>query len=168
MVRDITYKDKNKREENLNVIIAETDRLNALVGDILTLSKLQANSDTLEIETFDLNTEINELIKRYDYLKKDPDKVEDYLRLGALLQGNYLSLFGKYGSGAKKTLKYYIKKGYITFFGSDIHRSTDDFKCERFEKKLYKLVKKNQKLFEDLTYGNITKIIENKEIDRSY
>ena len=106
--------------------------------------------------------------ERYDYLKKDPDKVEDYLRLGALLQGNYLSLFGKYGTGAKKTLKYYIKKGYITFFGSDIHRSTDDFKCERFEKKLYKLVKKNQKLFEDLTYGNITKIIENKEIDRSY
>ena len=71
MVRDITYKDKDKREENLNVIIAETDRLNALVGDILTLSKLQANSDTLEIETFDLNTEINELVKRYDYLKSD-------------------------------------------------------------------------------------------------
>ena len=71
MVRDITYKDKKKREENLNVIIAETDRLNGLVGDILTLSKLQANSDTLEIETFDLNTEINEVLKRYDYLKND-------------------------------------------------------------------------------------------------
>ena len=106
--------------------------------------------------------------ERYDYLKKDPDKVYDYIRLGALLQGNYLSLFGKYGNGAKKTLKYYIKKGYISFFGSDIHRSTDDFKCERFEKKLYKLVKKDQKLSEDLTFGNITKIIENKEIDRRY
>jgi signal transduction histidine kinase len=71
MVRDITYKDKKKREENLNVIIDETDRLNALVGDILTLSKVQANSDTLEIETFDLHDEINELLKRYDYLKED-------------------------------------------------------------------------------------------------
>lgn len=70
MVRDITYKNKKKREEDLNVIIEETDRLNNLVGDILTLSKLQANSDTLEIESFDLNKEIIGILKRYDYLKE--------------------------------------------------------------------------------------------------
>lgn len=69
MVRDITYKDKEKREENLNVIIEETDRLNVLVNDILTLSKLQANSDTIEIETFDLNKEIKDILKRYSYLQ---------------------------------------------------------------------------------------------------
>lgn len=70
MVRDITYKDKKKREENLNVIIEETDRLNTLVGDILTLSKLQANSDVLNIETFDLKQEIDGILKRYEYLKE--------------------------------------------------------------------------------------------------
>ncbi len=70
MVKDITYKDKDKREENLNVIIEETDRLNVLVSDILTLSKLQANSDTLEIETFDLNKEIKDILKRYSYLEE--------------------------------------------------------------------------------------------------
>ena len=74
MVRDITYKDKKKREENLNVIIEETDRLNTLVGDILTLSKLQANSDVLEITTFDLNKEINDILKRYEYLKETDKK----------------------------------------------------------------------------------------------
>lgn len=68
MVRDISYKDKKKREENLNVIIEETDRLNGLVGDILTLSKLQANSDILKLENFDLVEEINNILKRYDYL----------------------------------------------------------------------------------------------------
>ena len=46
--------DKEKREEHLNVIIDETDRLNILVGDILTLSKLQANADIMNIETFNL------------------------------------------------------------------------------------------------------------------
>ena len=71
MVRDITYKDKKKREENLNVIIAEADRLNVLVGDILTLSKLEANYDVLEIETFDLAEEIKEVLTRYDYLKEE-------------------------------------------------------------------------------------------------
>ena len=70
MVRDITYKDNKKREDNLNVIIAETDRLNLLVGDILALSKMQANSDSLELEVFDLREEIFEILKRYEYLKE--------------------------------------------------------------------------------------------------
>ena len=68
MVRDITYNDKEKREKNLNVIIEETDRLNILVSDILSLSKLQANSDVFEIETFDLKVELDNVLKRYDYL----------------------------------------------------------------------------------------------------
>ena len=84
MIKDISYKDKNKMDEHLNVIISETDRLNLLVGDILTLSKLQANADTLNIETYDLNLEIQELIKRYQIIKETenfkinveiPDKV---------------------------------------------------------------------------------------------
>ena len=70
MVRDISYNDKEKREANLNVIIEETDRLNVLVGDILTLSKLQANADTIDIETFDLKKEIDNVIRRYDILQE--------------------------------------------------------------------------------------------------
>jgi protein-tyrosine phosphatase len=104
--------------------------------------------------------------ERYDYLKKEPDLVESYLELGALLQGNYLSLFGKYGRHAKKTLKYYIKKGYITCFGSDIHRDVDDFKGDKFKKVLWKLVKKDQEAFDALYFGNITKIINNEEIKK--
>lgn len=71
MVRDITYKDKEKREKNLNVIIEETDRLNILVNDILELSKLQENITTLNIESFDLVAEINSVLKRYDILKEN-------------------------------------------------------------------------------------------------
>lgn len=70
MVRDITYKDKEKMESNLNVIIEETDRLNLLVGDILALSKLQNNSTILDISTFDLKEEIEGILKRYEYLKE--------------------------------------------------------------------------------------------------
>lgn len=73
MVRDISYKDKKKREEHLNVIIEETDRLNVLVGDILTLSKMQSNSDVMNIEEFSLNDEINSIIKRYEILKINED-----------------------------------------------------------------------------------------------
>ena len=54
MVRDISYKDKDKMNKDLNVIIEETERLNVLVNDILDLSKMQADADTLTIEEFDL------------------------------------------------------------------------------------------------------------------
>ena len=69
MIRDISYKDKKKMEEHLNIIIDETDRLNVLVGDILALSKMQANSDVLNSETFSLNDVINNIVKKYEVLK---------------------------------------------------------------------------------------------------
>ena len=84
MVRDINYDDIEKRNNKLNVIIDETDRLNILVNDILELSKLQANATTLEIEKFDLVKELNNILKRYEIIKETenyefivntPDKV---------------------------------------------------------------------------------------------
>ncbi len=70
MIRDISYKDKEKMDKHLEVIISETDRLNILVGDILTLSKLQANADILNIDTFDLCEEVREILKKYEIMKE--------------------------------------------------------------------------------------------------
>lgn len=70
MVRDLTYKNKEKREENLNTIIEETDRLNILVEDILNLSKIQADTTPLKIEKFDIVVLIQNIIKRYELLKE--------------------------------------------------------------------------------------------------
>lgn len=70
MVRDISYKSDEKREEHLNIIISETDRLNILVNDILNLSKMQADADSLKIETFDLTKEIHEIIGKYEIIKE--------------------------------------------------------------------------------------------------
>jgi len=68
MVRDITYKDEEKRTNNLNVIIEETDRLNSLVNDILVLSKIEANADVLNKEEYDLIEQIKEIIKKFEIL----------------------------------------------------------------------------------------------------
>ena len=70
MIRDLNYNNEEKRNENLNVIIEETERLNILVEDILTLSKIQANKDTINKEEFDLVTLINNIIKRYSIYKE--------------------------------------------------------------------------------------------------
>ena len=70
MIRDLNYDNEEKRNANLNVIIEETERLNILVEDILTLSKIQANKDTLNKEDFDLVELINNIIKRYSIYKE--------------------------------------------------------------------------------------------------
>lgn len=70
MVRDLTYKDDEKRNNNLNVIIEESDRLNVLVNDILELSKLQANASNILMENFDLIDELHEVLKRYEIIKE--------------------------------------------------------------------------------------------------
>ena len=69
MIRDISYQDEAKTKENLNIIIEEVERLNILVNDILELSKMQATSDELTIEKFDLVKVIQEIMKRYEILK---------------------------------------------------------------------------------------------------
>lgn len=70
MIRDISYKDDRKREEHLNIIIDETDRLTILVNDILEMSREEANADYLKIEEYDLVQEINDIIKRYSIIKE--------------------------------------------------------------------------------------------------
>lgn len=73
MVRDISYKDKEKMDKDLNVIISEVNRLNVLVNDILELSKMQADAEELHIEEFDLCEVIKDVISRYDILKITED-----------------------------------------------------------------------------------------------
>lgn len=70
MIRDLTYEDKEKSVKNLNVIIDETERLNLLVGDLLELSKIQANVEVLNKEEFDLNDMIKTIVGRFKYLEE--------------------------------------------------------------------------------------------------
>lgn len=54
MIRDLSGDNPEKRNRHLQVIINEADRLNVLVNDLTLLSKMQANVDTLNIESIDL------------------------------------------------------------------------------------------------------------------
>ncbi len=69
MVKDLTYKDKDKRNKNLDTIVSEVDRLNLLVEDVLDLSKMQSFNDTLNYEEFNLNEAIESIISRFDILE---------------------------------------------------------------------------------------------------
>ena len=69
-VRDMSYKDKEKMDKDLNVIIDESDRLNALVNDLLNVSKIESHKDEINLSTYSLNDQITEVLRRYDVIQE--------------------------------------------------------------------------------------------------
>lgn len=68
MIRDLSGNNEQKRNEHLAVIIEETDRLNLLVDDMFTLSKMQSGVISLEISEFDFCEAVREIVHSYDIL----------------------------------------------------------------------------------------------------
>ena len=100
--------------------------------------------------------------ERYIIFQKHPDYIEEFLRAGILLQGNFTSLFGKYGRAADKTLKYFLKNHYITFLGSDTHHEVK-YNEKKLEKKLMGITK-DEEYVQDLMYNNFDKVIHDEDI----
>lgn len=65
MIRDLSGDNPVKREAHLKIIIDETDRLAALVNDILDLSKLENGSQKLEVQEVSVKTWMEDIITRY-------------------------------------------------------------------------------------------------------
>lgn len=98
--------------------------------------------------------------ERYTYIDSKLEYIKELRKMGCLFQGNYQSLFGKYGRGAKKMLKQMLKEDLIDFLGSDIHHK-EDLNLNKLPKKLKRIVKTDEKVFE-LLEGNVVKYIFNK------
>lgn len=65
MIRDLSGDNKEKREEHLDVIIKESDRLSELVNGVLELSKLESGTEKLEYSAFEIHDFINDIMSRY-------------------------------------------------------------------------------------------------------
>ena len=66
-IRDITGDKPEKREQQLDIIIDETDRLTELISAILDLSQLQAGKAKLEMETINFSETANKVFRGYEY-----------------------------------------------------------------------------------------------------
>lgn len=70
MIRDLSGDNPVKRESHLQVIIDETDRLNLLVGDMLTLSSMHADAMELQIKPFGIKETIESILAPYELLEE--------------------------------------------------------------------------------------------------
>lgn len=67
MIREISGDDKQKREQHTQIIIDESDRLAALVGDLLDLSRVRAGLNE-EFTVFNLSDLVYSIVERFHYL----------------------------------------------------------------------------------------------------
>ena len=70
MIRDLSGDNPQKRNEHLEIIIEETDRLAQLVNDILDLGKLEDGNQKLNYSEFNIKVLMQDIIARYDGLSK--------------------------------------------------------------------------------------------------
>lgn len=70
MIRDISGNNEVKRNQHIQVIIEEADRLSTLVNDYLNLSKLQTNKEALNLKRFDFSSLVSRVTSRFDYLSE--------------------------------------------------------------------------------------------------
>lgn len=65
MIRDLSGDNPKKRNEHLEIIINETDRLSLMVNDILDLSKLESGKQKLTPSEFEISSKLSEIIDRF-------------------------------------------------------------------------------------------------------
>ena len=70
MIRDLSGNDPEKRKKHLDIIIEEADRLNVLVNDMLSLSRLQSHKLKLETSRFNMSDAAKDVLSSYDILKE--------------------------------------------------------------------------------------------------
>lgn len=71
MLRDLSGDNPEKRVKHLQVIIEEADRLNLLVGDMLTLSRLQSSAIVIERADFNLHDSVESILMSYKLLMEE-------------------------------------------------------------------------------------------------
>jgi len=123
MIRDLSGDNPEKRNAHLQVIIDEADRLNLLVADLLTLSKMQSGVEVLHITKFCLRDTIQSVLNSYAILSEqegylficecDPNIIvtADEARIRQVLS-NLVNNAVRYSTGEKREIKVkVIKKG---------------------------------------------------------
>ena len=112
-----------------NIIkLLEQDKASTINNTSYVLFEMPLNSKPLDL--FDLTYEMlgNKLVpilahpERYSFIQKEPNIIFELIEKGVLMQCNYGSFDGLYGSKAEALSRKMLSNNMVHFLGSDIHR----------------------------------------------
>ncbi len=102
--------------------------------------------------------------ERYHFIQRDPEKIINLLKMGALLQVNTGSILGQFGRTAQRLARQFLELRIVSFLGSDAHRKDGrgfSLKPAVDELKLWV----DTAYIEELTIHNPQKILTNEAIE---
>ena len=89
MIRDISRTDEKQCESDLEVIIRETDRLSAMVNEILVYSEMQSEGQEPETEEVDLSGLVLRICRNFDSLyAREDGHIEKEIEGEIVVKGN--------------------------------------------------------------------------------
>lgn len=110
---DITGDNPEKRNADLNVIISETERLNRLVTDMLSVSNLQSNNVEMHMETFDLVEAAKSVYESFVVLESDGFDISFHPCKPAYVVGDRMRLIQVMTNLVSNAVKYSGDNKYI-------------------------------------------------------
>ncbi|MBQ7647005.1 MAG: HAMP domain-containing histidine kinase [Clostridia bacterium] len=88
MVRDISWEDEEQREKDLGIIINESNRLEALVNEILEYSHLSSTDVRKEMEDVDIGAVASRVSGRFEAIfGKEGGTIEKNIAEGCIVKG---------------------------------------------------------------------------------
>ncbi|MCI7241481.1 MAG: exopolysaccharide biosynthesis protein [Bacilli bacterium] len=120
--------------------LLEKNIITSLNGTKYVLVEFPMHNKLLNIEDilYEIRSKGYEVViahpERYDAFKEDYSIVDTLREDGFLFQSNYSSILGYYGKDSIKLLKYMLKRHYIDFLGTDIHRIEKTYVIDNFKK----------------------------------
>ena len=120
--------------------LLENNIITSLNGTKYVLVEFPMHNKLLNIEDilYEIRSKGYEVViahpERYDAFKEDYSIVDTLREDGFLFQSNYSSILGYYGKDSIKLLKYMLKRHYIDFLGTDIHRIEKTYVVDNFKK----------------------------------
>lgn len=150
MIRDLSGDNPEKRNAHLQVIIDEADRLNVLVSDMLTMSKVQSGVSALDKTVFSIKEATESILQSYGVLIEQegytilfdcPDGINVYADEAKIKQviSNLLNNAVKY-CGTDRTVYVTVKKhhGKMRFEVTDHGMGIEPSELENIWERYYK------------------------------
>lgn len=158
-------KELLKQKIDINIYLGNEILINDSIYELIVNNSIHTLNNTryilvefpfhnkiINMEDIIYELKINGLIpiiahpERYTYFQDNYKEVDRLRKEGFLFQGNYASILGYYGKESQKLLKYMLKKKYIDYLGTDIHRTSKMYVLDNFdkiEKEIIKITKKD-------------------------